>query len=431
MTRQRRLTGVLVCALLGWTSSARADVVTDWNDLASQAAGRAIAAGRPGQVTFLDFALVHAAIHDAVQALEGRFQPYRVRIRRAGGSLPAAAASAARDVLVHLYPGQTTILNEAYNNYLSLNKIAADDPGVRVGNVAAAGIVRSRANDGTFPPNPEPFVGQEKAGFWRPTSPGFLAMAVPWLGDVRPFTLRRPSQFVAKGPPPLASRGYARDFDEVKGLGREEPLSGRTPAQTDLARFWSDNFAAQWNRALRTVATTYVNTIGDSARLFALANLSAADAIITAWNTKNRFPNWRPITAIQEGDNDRNRRTVGDRTWLPLITTPNYPDHSSGANNVSAAFTRALALFFGREDVTFSVTTAVAATVQKTRTFARFSDASDEVVVARIYQGIHFRFADEEGQRQGRSVARWAFGHFLLPVGHRHDHHDDDDDDDD
>jgi hypothetical protein len=380
-------------------------------------------------VTFLDFATVHAAIHDAVQAIEGRFEPYHVRIRRAQGSLPAAVASAARDVLVHLYPAQTTILNEAYNNYLSLNKIAADDPGVRVGSVAAAGIIGLRANDGTFPPNPEPFVGQDKAGFWRPTPPAFLPMAIPWLGDVRPFTMRWPSQFVAKGPPPLASRQYARDFDEVKSLGRAEPLSGRTPAQTDHARFWSDNYAAQWNRALRAVATTYVNTIGDSARLFALANLSAADAIITAWNTKNRFPNWRPITAIQEGDNDRNRRTVGDRTWLPLINTPNYPDHSSGANNVSAAFTRALALFFGTEQVTFSVTSNAALVAQTTRTFTSFSDASDEVVVARIYQGIHFRFADEEGQRQGRRVARWAFRHILQPVGHRHDHHDDDDED--
>ena len=251
-------------------------------------------------------------------------------------------------------------------------------------------------------------------------------MAIPWLGDVRPFTLRRPSQFVAKGPPPLASRRYARDFDEVKSLGRQEPDSDRTPDQTDLARFWSDNYVLQWNRALRAIATTYVNTIGDSARLFALANLAAADAIITAWDTKNRFPNWRPITAIQEGDNDGNRRTVGDATWFPFITTPNYPDHSSGANNVSAAFTRALALFFGTEEKIFLVTTAVGAAVKKERMFTRFSDASDEVVVARIYQGIHFRFADEEGQRQGRRVARWAFRHFLQPVGHRHDDDDDD-----
>ena len=429
MTRQRQLTSVLVCALLGWTVPARADVVTDWNDLASQAAVRAAAAGRPGQVLFLDFAIVHAAIHDAVQAIEGRFDPYRVKIRRAEGSLSSATAKAAHDVLAHLYPAQVDVLKAAYDGYLLANGLSEDDPGVAVGARAAAGIIAFRANDGSFPPNPTPFTGSEKIGAWRPTPPGFLPMAVPWLGNVRPFTLKRPSQFVKNGPPPLGSRRYARDFNEVKSLGREEPLSDRTPAQTDLARFWSDNYAIQWNRALRSVAATYVNTIGDSARLLALANLSAADAIITAWNAKNRFANWRPITAIQEGDRDGNRRTAGDATWLPLITTPNYPDHSSGANNVSAAYTRALALFFGTEEVTFSMTTLVPATIEKTRTFTRFSDASDEVVVARIYEGIHFRFADEEGQRQGRRIARWAFRHFLRPVGHRQDDDDDEEDD--
>ena len=219
MTRQRQLTTAFVCAVLVWAGPARADAVVDWNAIASEAGRLAITPPptvppippRPSQVVFLDLAMVHAAVHDAVQAIEGRFEPYHVRIGGAHGSLPAAVAKAAHDVLVHLYPAQTDSLNGQYEAYLLANDIDADDPGVRVGRLAAAGIIRLRANDATFPPNPEPFVGQEKAGFWRPTPPGFLAMAIPWLGDVRPFTLRRPSQFVAKGPPtprepPVCSR---------------------------------------------------------------------------------------------------------------------------------------------------------------------------------------------------------------------------------
>jgi len=160
-----------------------------------------------------------------------------------------------------------------------------------------------------------------------------------------------------------------------------------------------------------------VNDIGDSVRLFALANLSMADAAIAAWDTKFHYVFWRPVTAIQAGDNDCNSRTAGDLNWQPLINTPNYPDYSSGANNVTGAVTRVLALFFGTDKMTFLVTTNNPAAIQQTRTYARFSDAAADVVNARIYEGIHFRFADEEARKQGRRVAQWAFSHFLGPVG--------------
>ena len=153
-----------------------------------------------------------------------------------------------------------------------------------------------------------------------------------------------------------------------------------------------------------------------------------ADAIITSWNSKKYYVFWRPITAIQEGNNDGNPQTVGDPTWLPLIVTPPYPDYTSGANNITAAATRSLALFFGRDRMTFSVTTTnVGPTIQDTRTFNRFSDARQEVVDARVYLGIHFRFADEAARKEGMSVADWAFRNFLRPLN---DHHDNDDDGD-
>ena len=202
--------------------------------------------------------------------------------------------------------------------------------------------------------------------------------------------------------------------------------SARTADQTDLALFWAGNYQIVWNAALRDIATAHVHNIADSARLFALVNLAVADAAITAWDSKLHFHLWRPLTAIQEGDNDGNPQTDGDSSWQPLIVNPPYPDYTSGANNVTDATTRALALFFGTDEMRFSVTTTNPAAVQKTRTFDGFSDAAAEVVVARIWDGIHFRFADVEARKQGRHVAQWASSHFLRPLDD--DQGEDDDD---
>jgi hypothetical protein len=251
-------------------------------------------------------------------------------------------------------------------------------------------------------------------------------MAVPWLGVVRPFTLNSASQFLPEPPPRLNSARYARAYREVLDLGRADS-SVRTPEQTELANFFNDNFVVFWNRALRAIAEAYVGDIADSARLFALANLASADALITAWNTKNHYVFWRPLTAIQEGDHDGNRRTAGDPDWTPFLNTPNYPDYSSGANNITGAMTRTLALFFGTDEVAFSLTSANTQAVQPTRAYTRFSVAAQDVVDVRVYQGIHFRFADQVARRQGRLVARWAFKHFLRPVG-RHETDDSNDD---
>jgi hypothetical protein len=183
-----------------------------------------------------------------------------------------------------------------------------------------------------------------------------------------------------------------------------------------MAYFFADNAFLYWNRALQSIAGTYLDNMGDSARLFALANMAMADAAITAWDSKRDFNFWRPITAIREGDNDLNPLTVGDPTWLPLIPTPAYPEYSSGANNLSGATTRMLHHFFGTDRVTFSLTSNTPQAIQKTRMYSRFSDAADDVVSARIYEGIHFRTADLVGRKQGEHVANWAFENFLKPL---------------
>jgi hypothetical protein len=397
--------------------------VADWNLIAVQRIAAANPA-HPPPVTFIDMAIVQAAIYDAVQAIERRYKPYHVEIAGASGSPAAATAKAARDVLVNLFPDQTPTIDNIYNQYLKDHSLSPADPGVAVGATAAAGIIALRANDGRFPPGQMPFVGGSNPGEWCPTDsfigtppapPPFSPMAARWVANVTPFALKSGDQFRAGPPPPLTSPNYARDYNEVKAMGARFN-SSRSDAQTDLALFWASNYPALWNRALRDIAEAQNLNIGDSARLFALLNLAMADAIVTAWDSKVAYVSWRPLTAIRSGNDDTNPDTVGDSEWQPLINNPNYPDHTSGANNNSGAATRMLELFFGTNEMSFIVRTTNAAAIQQTRTYSRFSDAAQDVVDARIYEGIHFRFADEDARKQGRHVAQWVFGHFLKPL---------------
>jgi hypothetical protein len=392
--------------------------------IAANAIAAATAAGRPGPATFLDFAMVQAAVYDAVQAIEKRYQPYATEIPDAYGSPAAATAKAAYDVVVKLFPAQAGALTMTYDDYLADNGIAPDDPGILVGQQAAAGLLNLRMNDGSFPSSFPPFVGGTGVGEWRPTfsyqpgpPPSEAPMAAPWLAEVIPFALKSPAQRLANPPPPLTSARYTRDYNEVKKLGARFN-SKRTPEQTDLAYFWADNFAIQWNRAMRVIATDHISEIAESARLFALTSLSAADGVIGSWYNKIHYNFWRPVTAIQLGDTDGNSRTDADPTWEPLINTPNYPDFTSGANTATGAITRALELYFGTDKMTFAFTSVHPLVQQGTRTFERFSDASLDVVEARILQGIHFRSADTAARRQGRRTANYVFRHYLKPVKH-------------
>jgi len=411
---------VMTLAAVSWWQIARADAVLDWNAIASDTISTA-SPPRPGPVGFLDMAVVQAAVYDAVQAISGKFKPYHVQIPGASGSPEAAAAKAAHDVLVNIFPAQSASLDTAYRDYLTKKSLGENDPGVTAGQRAAAGILALRANDGRVPnPLPPPFTGDTATGVWRPTTsyqppppPSGTPMATPWLGAVPCFTLQSGDQFRTKPPPALNSQQYATDYNEVKALGAQSN-STRTPEQTELAYFYAGkngtNFVL-WHRALRDVAAAQVKDFGDNARLLALTNFAMADAVITAWDSKKQYVVWRPVTAIQEGENDGNAATAGDPSWQPLLNTPPYPEYSSGANNVTGALTRSLALFFGKDDVTFTVTSDYPQATQKTRSYARFSDMASDMVNVRIYHGIHFRFGDEAARAQGTKVADWVFGH--------------------
>lgn len=405
----------IVCAQVS-----HADAITAWNEIAVQATVTAGTA-RPGPSGVIDIAMAHAAMYDAVQAIEKKYQPYLIDIPGATGSPSAAAAKAAHDVLVNRFPAQAAALGVLYQNYLVANGISPTDPGIAVGATAAAGIIAARSCDGAFPnPAPPPFTGGTGIGVWRPTPPANSAMNPgPWLGVVAPFTMTRPSQFRSDPPPAITSNQYRRDYDEVKSLGALNSTT-RTALQTDQAHFWAGNFGVMLNRMARDLSNEHVDEIAESSRLFALATLAMADAIIGVWNDKAHYVFWRPITAIQNGDNDGNPNTAGDPAWNSLIASPPYPDHTSGANGITGAATRALEHYFGRDPMKINITTTnTGPTNQDTRQFDRFSEVAQEVVDARIYLGIHFRFADEGSRKLGRNVADYAHKNYFRPVGEK------------
>jgi hypothetical protein len=241
-----------------------------------------------------------------------------------------------------------------------------------------------------------------------------------------PFLVKSPSQFRTAGPLDLTSAEYAAEFNEVKNIGSLNSIT-RTAAQSHAAAFWQTNPAANFNAIARRFVDQLSLDVSDSARLFAMLDLSAADALITTWNDKYYWNFWRPITAIRRADIDGNPATVADPTWTPMfdpsldpaiggtgpaLITPPYPEHPSGATTYASASMHALASFFGTDEMTFYATSSRFPSEQ--RTFDRFSDLTREVLEARIWAGIHFRNADVQAADVGREVERYIHTHFFA-----------------
>jgi hypothetical protein len=413
----QRLIGVVVClSLAAAAPAAGGDVVTDWNVITQTTS--AATPGPPGPARNIELAMVHLAMHDAIQAIQRRFETYSSGMVPRSGSVIAAAATAAHDVLVNRFSAAATVagLDATYAAYLASHQLTTDDPGVAAGRQAAANIIQMRVGDGGYPTTPSTFFGGTAPGQWRPTSfttttpPEPVSMVTPWMGTMRTFAVTHSSQMFSGAPPRLTSRRYTRDYNEVKALGRNVG-STRTPAQTAIAVFYSEGPAGYWNRTMRSLTDKYITDPGDTARMFALVSVATADALMTSWQSKMHHNFWRPVTGIQLGDTDGNRSTAGDPTWQPLYTTPNYPDYTSGASSNAGAAAEMLRLFFRTDRVNFSVIGA-----NSVRDYTRFSDVAQDVVDARIYMGIHFRFPDMAGRTSGSRVARYVYKHFLRSV---------------
>jgi hypothetical protein len=416
----------LFLAVVG-TRQAAADAVTAWNETAASASIATGMSTADGSVDPLHesriFAMMHAAIHDALNAIERRFQPYALDAHAASDSSPeAAVAAAAHDVLIVLFPQipdifpsapATAIIEAAYAASLgSIPDGPAKTQGILIGQQAAAAILALRAADGsdtTFldfdyvqGPNPGDFQ----------FIPGAPFAAAPEWGDVTPFVLNSSSDYRPKAPYALTSKKYAADFNEVKSLGALDSTT-RTAEQTEIALFWWESSVLGWNRIARVVSAQQGLDLWENARLFGLLNFASADGYIAEFDTRYFYNFWRPITAIRAADTDGNPDTIADPTWDPLRPTPAAPDYTSGHSVEGGALSEVLARFFG-DKVSFSTTSTTLPGV--TRSFTSFSQAAEENGLSRIYIGFHFRYGVTEGIKQGSKIGKVAFNHFLQPV---------------
>ena len=419
---------LLFALILCWPAHARADAVVQWNDIALRAA---FAAGLDNSAGCVDplhesriMAMMHVAVHDALNAIERRSKPYAFDAHAPGTSPDAAVAAAARGVLVATFPqlpaelGLTpdaaiSIVEAEYASALAAIPAGpAKTGGILIGQSAAAAIVKLRSGDGAaapfldfaYVPGPEPGDFQ--------LIPGAPFAAAPGWGDVTPFVLSASSQYRPKRPYDLESKKYAADFNEVKSLGAVNSTT-RTADQTEIALFWVEGSPQGWNRIGRTISARSGLDLWQNARLFGLLNLASADAYIADFENKYFYEFWRPISAIRAADTDGNPDTIADPNWDSLVGTPPAPDYPSGHSGQGGAMSTVLARFFG-DSVTFSTTSSTQPGV--TRSFTSFSQAARENGHSRIYIGFHFRHAVTEGIKLGTRVGTVAFNHYLRPV---------------
>jgi hypothetical protein len=356
------------------------------------------------------FAMVQGAVFDAVNAIAGApYEPYLVAPAATGReSTGAAVATAAHQVLLSLFPAQADRLRAEYDAYLAtIPEGAAKQAGVAIGGRTAAAMIAARQNDGAF--GPEAFPVGSGPGQWR-TVPPTNGNAGAWVADLRPFFIPSPSTFRTAGPPALTSRQYAREVNEVKSIGAANSTT-RTADQTDSARWWHDRRLTQWEINRQLVTTQRLNEL-QAARLLALVNLSVADATTACFNEKRHWRFWRPYHAITLADTDGNPETAADPYWTPLLITPGSPDYTSGHGCYSGAAMTILTLYFGRDNIRFSATSADTGT---TRSFNSFSQALVELINARIWGGIHFRTADVQGARIGVQASTYLWTHRMRP----------------
>jgi hypothetical protein len=420
ISARRAVLGLLAVLSLSATAApARADTVTRWNEVAAaalQSPGSAVPPGAgQGATSTAHLAMVHAAVHDAVNAIDRGHEPYvSSPAAKPWYSQEAAVAAAARHVLLDgglngaagFAPARIALIETAYTDTLAgIPPGPAREGGIATGVAAATALLDARSGDGRF--GPFRFTESTAVGFWRLVPPATVTDTGAWLKDVTPFVLPSSSLFRGRSPRPLWTRAYARDFDEVKAYG-SVASSVRTPEQKAAAEYWGlTNATATMASIFRSVADNGGGTLADHARLLARIYTNAADALIVTWGEKARHSFWRPYWAIREAASDGNDRTEADPGWTALISNPPYPEHPSGLSTFAGAAVETMQDFYDTDCAEFSGTTPGGVT----RTFSSFSQVVDDVVDARVWSGIHFRFADDEGARIGRKVARWGNRH--------------------
>jgi len=393
------------------------EIIVQWNQLL-----QTYIPSTAGLMTPRYFAMLHIAMFDAADAIEHRYTPYHARLLAHPAASPeAAAAQAGHDVLSALIP--TPEAKAAFDAALQ-TQLASLPPwranlGAAVGRKAASDILAWRATDGSAAPNP-PYSLPALPGLWQPATPTQVAQFVNF-GQVAPFALITPTQYLPAPPPTLTSERYTADWEEVRSLG-SATSTVRTAEQTQTARLFasvgnSTIHFMMWNLVARDVARQAHWSLLDAARLFALMNASMHDGLQTSHTSKFVYGLWRPITAIRRADEDLNPATTAEPGWTPLISTPPYPSHSSNMTCVGVSSARALARAFARDDVPFSVTwIGTAGNADVTRQYSSFSELAAQQARSRVYGGIHFDFELKASEKSCTKVADWVADHYMQPL---------------
>jgi PAP2 superfamily/Vanadium chloroperoxidase N-terminal domain len=402
-----------------WCADRCDQVILDWNAHTHQVITAADGYQLPLPAS-RTLAMVHLAMHDAVNAVVPRYRAhtYQAAAQRgavaSAGDAAVAAAVAAHDVLAALYPKQKELLRALRDSTLNEAGLgAAVERAKAAGAAAAAAMLAARADDGAAAD--EAYTPGTRPGEYRHV-PGFDFLVLPQWRSVKPFSMRAPSQFRVAPPPALDSAAYAVAFEEVKAGGSKAEGARRSADQTQYAAYWYEFSEAGWNRIARVVARERKQNLWQRARSFALLNAAMADAYIAGWDSKLHHNLWRPVTAIQLAADDGNPATTPDRQWMPLLTTPPVQDYPSTHSALGAAAATVLAHAFGSDRVAFTMASPTASAEAPTRRFDSFSAAARENADSRVRAGLHFRFATEQGLRLGEQVGAQAARELLAPL---------------
>jgi hypothetical protein len=390
------LAGVVAAAFV--PAPTRADVIMDWNTKSDEIAAQK-------QVLPLNHsrgtAILHVAMFEAVNAIEGRYLPYKLNLTAdRSTSKEAAAAAAGHDILLALYPDQQSSLDATLATMLAgIADGEAKAKGIALGKKAAADLIALRANDGiaaqeTYRPHTAP-------GIYVPTVIPLMSIAAA----VTPWVMTSGSQFRPAPPPALTSETWTADLNEIRELGRIDSTK-RSPEQTTIGRFWFITGPRSYNPIVRQIAMSKDMDIVDCARLFALTSMAGNDAIIAVFDAKYTYNLWRPVTAIRNADQTNNSATPRDASWRPLGDTPMHPEYPCAHCITSAAISAVLQGVAGNEIGELSMSSPTAPGV--IRKWTRVQDYSDEVAMARIYAGFHYRFSTIVGKDMGKKIGELA-----------------------
>ncbi|MFI5693782.1 vanadium-dependent haloperoxidase [Kribbella sp. NPDC051586] len=384
-----------------------ADVVIAWNQALLEIV-RTPGLQPPTVHPTRSFALLHAAIHNAVVATTGKGTPYLFAVHAASAASPiAAAAQAGHDILVALYPAEAVDLGHRLTDELrALGHAPGREAGIAAGRLTARLLLDLRADDGSAVV-PPPLAPGTRPGQYRPTPPaGSPAVFTHWSA-VRPFLIKRADRFRPEAYPDLGGRRYAAAINEVQRLG-QDTSGGRSEDQTEQGNFWAAPIWNYWNEITQTAISAEGNDLVRAARVFAHLNLALADAVIAFYDAKYHFRIWRPVTAIRLADQDGNPATRANPSWNPLATTPADPSYPGAHSVVSQTAATLLSQEFDPR-LRLAVTSDVLPGV--TRKFRSLQAIADEAGLSRLYAGIHTKLDHYAGQELGHNLARSLLTH--------------------